>query len=201
MSAKVQKYYDESVKATNAATKATVKDVTFAVVGDSVTEADSPDIVTGLVGAGSWVNYARGDGLAYVGGWADGGASTAEMLANTKPVKADVLVVLAGTNDFGNGVPVAESAANIAAIVKKVGAKRVIVSAIPPSNGEPETAAAYNTALQSFAKKQGWGWVDSSVKLRTADNTYIDGLTVDGVHPTPAAARMIGESIRAAILG
>lgn len=201
VSERVQAYYDENVALAKAtATRAAAKDVSFAAVGDSVTEADSPNVIAGLVGPGSWIKYAAGDGVTYAGGWADGGARSESMAANVKPVKADVLVVLAGTNDFGNNVPFSESAANIITIVKTVGAKRVIVSATPPSDSMPAEGAAYNTELQAFAKGKGWTWVDATAKLRTKDNTYISGLTLDGTHPTAEAARMIGESIRAAIL-
>jgi len=197
VSPQVQDYYEKNIKSPTATP--TTKPVTFAAVGDSVTEADSPDVINGVVGPGSWINYAAGSGVTYAGGWADGGAQSARMAANVKPVKADVLVIVAGTNDYGNSVPFKDSAANITTIVNKVGVQRVLISAVPPSDKMPEEAAAYNEELKAFTASKGWRWVDSSEKLRSQDNTFVQGMTKDGTHPTVEAARIIGQTIRAAL--
>jgi lysophospholipase L1-like esterase len=199
VASKVQDYYDKSVAGAKVTNAPDAKTVRYAAYGDSISEGNSPSFVDGKFGSLSWASY-LGPGFTFAGGWADGGVKSATMLEHAKPVKADALVIIAGTNDYGNGVPFDESAANIAGIVQKVGAKRVLVSAVPPSDILPAEAAAFNTELKAFVASKGWGWVDSSAKLRTNDNAYVEGMTVDGTHPTEKAARIIGETIRAALL-
>jgi hypothetical protein len=43
----------------------------FAAVGDSITDADSPDFATGDFGAASWATYVVDDGFVFAGGWAE----------------------------------------------------------------------------------------------------------------------------------
>jgi lysophospholipase L1-like esterase len=176
------------------------KAITFSVIGDSITKADSPDIVNKAVGAGSWITYASVDGVEFAGGWAEAGAQTNAMAAHATPVVSDVLVVLAGTNDAAKGVPFEESARNIKAIVQAASAKRVVVSAIPPIDDAPWVAESFNARLLAFVQQNGWTWVDAVSGVRTADGVFAEGMTIDGVHPTERAARIIGESIRAVIL-
>jgi lysophospholipase L1-like esterase len=152
------------------------------------------------VGAGSWITYASVDGVEFAGGWAEAGAQTNAMAAHAKPVVSDVLVVLAGTNDAAKGVPFEESARNIKAIVQAASAKRVVVSAIPPIDDAPWVAESFNARLLAFVQQNGWTWVDAVSGVRTADGVFAEGMTIDGVHPTERAARIIGESIRAVIL-
>ena len=85
-------------------------DVTFAAVGDSITVADSPDFMGGDLGDGSWATYVEGAGFGFAGGWAEWGATTGRMAEQVASYDADVLVVLAGTNDVAFGIPFAESA-------------------------------------------------------------------------------------------
>lgn len=206
VSEKVQKYYDEHVASRTptptAAPSATfaARPITFAVIGDSITQADSPDIVNRAVGAGSWITYASVDGVEFAGGWAERGAETNAMAAYARPVVADVLVVLAGTNDAANGIPFEESARNISAIVQAASAKRVVVSAIPPLDEAPWIAESFNAQLLAFVQQNGWTWVDGVAGVRTVDGVFAEGMTIDGVHPTERAARIIGESIRAVVL-
>ncbi|WP_418605516.1 hypothetical protein [Georgenia sp. SUBG003] len=86
-----------------ATTPARADAVRLAAVGDSITEADSPDFDGGDLGPESWVFHAVGEDVALVGGWARWGATTAQMAAAAEPVEADVLVILAGTNDVAPG--------------------------------------------------------------------------------------------------
>ncbi|WIA96397.1 SGNH/GDSL hydrolase family protein [Curtobacterium sp. MCBA15_004] len=171
----------------------------FAVVGDSVTAANSPDIDNGQAGDASWAYYANRDGARLVGGWALGGATTEAMNAAVKPYQADTLVILAGTNDSGQGVPFDTTAANLRSIVDKAGIDRVIVSSIPPRNAAPATAAAYNTKLKQLSESAGWTFVDAAAALREGD-TYRDGFTADGIHPTAEGAKALGGALHDAIV-
>lgn len=196
---RVQQYYDEQVTKANVAPTPTssVASIRYAVYGDSITEGNSADFVGGELGSLSWTSY-LGSGFTFAGGWAKGGVETDEMLANARPVIADVLVLLAGANDYAHDVPFAQTAANLDGIVATTGVSRVVVSAVPPSDLAPDDAAAFNVNLQKLAAARGWQFIDPMAELRAGTN-YARGMTSDGVHPTEAAAQLIGKGIAAAI--
>lgn len=174
--------------------------VSFAAVGDSITKANSVDLTGFRVGDRSWVRYAAGSGLRFAGGWANGGAETATMVRNVLPVHADVLVIVAGTNDTAHGVPFSTTARNLLTIARKVGIERVVVSAIPPRNATPTVSVEFNRNLELFVTAQGWTFVDAMAGVREGDQ-YADGMTRDGTHPTRRGAAVIGAAIAKAIKG
>lgn len=169
--------------------------VTFAAVGDSLTAGQSAAFAQGSLDPGTWVSQLPGDRLVFKGGWAVPGSTTQQMRDGVAPVDADLLIVMAGTNDVGLNVPLATSEANLEAIVRIVGGRTVVISAIPPSNTYPTQAAAYNQALESFARVHGWHWVDPWAQVRDGE-VYKQGATLDGVHPVPDAARIVGQVMR-----
>ena len=177
----------------------TSKPVTFAAVGDSITEANSTDFSAGKIGSRSWVSYV-GPGVAFAGGWALSGARSAAMAENAKDVEADVLVIVAGTNDVYNDVPFEQSTRNLVRVAEKVGARKVLVSAIPPIDSEPELSPPFNQQLQQFAMSRGWVFVDPMAGVREGDR-FAAGMTTDGIHPTEAAAQVIGAALGKAITG
>ncbi|MGR0220120.1 SGNH/GDSL hydrolase family protein [Agromyces sp. ZXT2-6] len=170
---------------------------TFAAVGDSITDADSPDYPAGDFGAASWATYVVADGFAFAGGWAEWGATTEQMADAVGPIEADVLVVLAGTNDVAFGFPFGESAANLERIVDVVGIEDVVVVSIPPMDAFPDGVEDYNERLDDLADDRGWRFVDASAGLRTTDGSYREGMSSDGLHPSPDGARVLGEAIAA----
>jgi lysophospholipase L1-like esterase len=170
---------------------------TFAAVGDSITDADSPDFATGNFGAASWATYVVDDGFTFAGGWAEWGATTAMMADAVAPIEADVLVVLGGTNDVAFGIPFDESAANLDRIVDTVGIEDVVVVSIPPMDAFPDGVEEYNERLDDLADDRGWRFVDASAGLRTADWRFGDGMSSDGLHPSADGARVLGEAIAA----
>lgn len=172
----------------------------FTAVGDSVSQGDSPDFSAGRTGSLSWVTYAKSASVAFAGGWAVRGSTTAQMAAGAQRVDADVLVILAGTNDVGQNIPFSQSTVNLDKIVDTFGAERVVVCAIPPRNDKPRAAADYNSSLWQLAQQRGWTFVDAMAGIRNGE-IYADGMTNDGIHPTQAAARIIGKAIAQAIAG
>ncbi len=171
----------------------------LAVVGDSISEADSYNFSAGALGPGSWVSHAVGDGVRFAGGWAVSGALTSQMARGAKPVDADVLVILAGTNDVYRGLPFDACGANIRSIADTVGARRVVVSSIPPIDFERALVTAYNEYLQALARASGWEFVDAAAGIRQGDR-FAEGMSRDGVHPTVRAAQAIGGAIRKHVL-
>lgn len=173
--------------------------VRFAAVGDSITDADSPDFAAGDIGAASWATYVVDDGFAFAGGWVDWGATTGLMADSVGPIEADVLVVLAGTNDVAFRIPFEESAANLDRIVEVVGIEDVVVVSIPPFETLPAGAEAYNERLHGLATDRGWRFVDASAGLRTADGRFAEGMSSDGLHPSVEGARVLGAAIATAL--
>ena len=176
---------------------ATSKSVTFAAVGDSITEANSSDFLAGKIGSRSWVSHV-GPEATFAGGWALSGARSSAMAENARDVEADVLVILAGTNDVFNDVPFEQSAGNLVRVAEKVGTEKVLISAIPPIDFEPELATRFNQELKQFAMSRGWVFVDPMTGIRE-DDRFAGGMTTDGVHPTEAAAQAIGTALGNAI--
>jgi lysophospholipase L1-like esterase len=171
----------------------------LAVVGDSISEADSYNFSAGVLGPGSWVSHAVGDGVRFAGGWAVSGALTSQMARGAGPVDADVLVMLAGTNDVYRGLPFDTCGANLRSIADTVGARRVVVSSIPPIDFERALVTAYNDYLRTLAQASGWEFVDATAGIRQGDR-FAEGMSFDGVHPTVLAAETIGAAIRAHVL-
>lgn len=179
----------------------------FVVVGDSIT-AGSADVAQPLVGDrvqgdASWLPAAEQvSGWDLVAGWAVPGATTADMLSGVAPTDwtADVLVVMAGTNDLARGVPWAESADDLEGIVATVGAPTVVVVAIAPMDPRPAARSGYNAALADLAGRNGWTYLDPWGGV-DAGGAFTPGASGDGIHPTPAVAadvgRRIGQSLAA----
>jgi lysophospholipase L1-like esterase len=181
------------------AADATIK---FAYAGDSLTSAST-----------SWLKQLDDPSLVKVGGYAKSGYTTKQVLANIKPVAGvDVLVILLGTNDVHFGVPRSEVKANIDKIVAKVGAPRVLISYIPPSDvtmskgiNRQVDSALLNRYLLNVAYHRGWMMYDPWAPYRTSKNGWTPGASKDKVHPTATvsevAAERMEEYIRQSVEG
>ena len=129
-------------------------------------------------------------------GWAVPGATTADMLAGVEPTDwtADVLVVMAGTNDLVRGLPWEQSAADIEGVVAAAGAPTVVVVAIAPNDPRAAARNGYNAALADLASRNGWTYLDPWGEV-DAGGAFTPGASPDGVHPTPAVAAEVGSRI------
>lgn len=176
---------------------------TFMVAGDSITAAGSRTVAAGQVGEASWINYVNTPGttapLAWTGGWALGGAQSGDMAAALRPGSADALVILAGTNDLAHGTGHTQIAENLARIARIVRAPVVLLSSIPPRDDAVAATLDYNDFLRTLAGERGWMYVDASAGLRSDANTFVEGLSDDGVHPNVAGARILGAAIGQAL--
>ncbi len=177
--------------------EATAAPVTFAAVGDSLTNANSDDFSRLDVGDLSWVRYVS-PAVEFVGGWARGGAQTPDMVVSAQPVRADVLVVLAGTNDLAHGRSFAAISRDLVAITRKVGVARVIVVALPPRDSTPATITEFNRQLAVFVEGRGWTFVDAMEGLRSGE-LYAAGMSRDGLHPDRAGAQVMAAALSQAI--
>lgn len=197
-------WYDENGLPTSCVTDTAmpVEDVHFAAAGDSITAWI--DRSGGDVSAGSWTTYTAEDGLTFVfDGWAKGGAKLTEIAANTTPVNtAEVLVIMAGTNDLGDrwGTPVDQMRASIVEIATKSQAPIVVLSAVAPYSGHGVWSTLWNAELAQLAGANGWVYVDPWPGVRAADGGWAPGASVDGIHPTPATAEYIAPRMRELLL-
>ncbi|MGY1767572.1 SGNH/GDSL hydrolase family protein [Geodermatophilus sp. SYSU D00779] len=165
---------------------------TFAVVGDSITAGGEVISDARVGGSASWVPAAaEASRLSFVGGWAMPGATTEDARAAVVPEDADVLVVMAGTNDVLQGRPWEESAANLESIAASAGDRVVAVVTIAPSDVVPQARRAYNAALAPLALRHGWVLIDPWSDVEAADR-FVVGTTTDGTHLTDRAARTVG---------
>ncbi len=172
--------------------------VPFAYAGDSITAR--PD---------SWLHQLESDDrLHAVGGYAHSGYRADQVLAEIGPVpQARVLVVEVGTNDVNQAIPLDRTIANVDAIVRKVGAGRVLVVAGPPSDWTWSRWGAdrrsgqivLTDALHADADSHGWAFVDPFRSLRAADGAYLPGTSPDGIHPTAEANRSVAAAMADAI--
>jgi lysophospholipase L1-like esterase len=173
--------------------------VRVAVVGDSLTAGGGRMLSWGLT-RDTWISYAEGDGIEYVGGWAKGGTTVQEQAANVRPVgDVDVLVLMAGTNNVRLHIGFAQSASSYDRIVDTIHPKHVIVGAIPPYDRNPRAAAVYEQQLRSYVAAKRWDFVDPWGFARDG-LVFRPGVSLDGVHPVTAGYERLGENYRAAIL-
>lgn len=179
--------------------RADLAPVTFAVVGDSITAWTSLQ-----PGESSWVGAARAPRVALVGGWAVSGATTSDMLESIDVVPdADVLVIMAGTNDFLPEFPdwtLDASLQRITAIAAATGIDRVVLSAIAPNDHRSATTTEFNEALAQLASRHHWTWIDPWSSVRTSAGAFVPGVSADGIHPSVQVEMQVGTALRAAIL-
>jgi len=171
-----------------------------AIVGDSLTAGGARTIPAMGLDQDTWMTYAQGNGVTWVGGWAMGGATVQTMAQNARPIpRVDVLVLMAGTNDVRHHVTFAQSASSYVSIVTTIHPRHVIIGAIPPYDADPMAAAAYAKQLKAFARAKGWGYTDPWHFARDGQN-YAAGVSNDGIHPMTGGYRIIGHEYREAIL-
>jgi len=110
-----------------------------------------------------------------------------------------VVVILAGTNDIAEKTgPMTQEATlddfRAMAEMARANGIKVVVGSIPPADDFPwnkglEPAPkikAMNERLQAWCKSEGVVWVDYYSALTDEKGAMKPGLSLDGVHPTPA---------------
>lgn len=174
--------------------------VRVAIVGDSLTAGGGRTIPEMGLDQNTWMTYAEGDGVNWVGGWAKGGTTVQIMADNVTPVRdVDTLVLMAGTNDVRLGFTFDQARSSYERIVAILKPEHVIIGAIPPYNRAPDRAADYERQLKGFALAEGWTFFDPWRFARDG-KVYQAGISNDGIHPTTAGYRIVGREYRDAIL-
>ncbi|WIE79604.1 SGNH/GDSL hydrolase family protein [Curtobacterium sp. MCSS17_016] len=171
--------------------------LTFTYAGDSLTAMDA-----------SWMRQLKDPTIANVGGTSIGGATSTRILERSSAHDADVLVVMAGTNDLRYGYSTKSILNNIDKITKKVGARHVVIAAIAPSNitnyskkhiDRRKQGEILNRDLQNHALTRGWMFVDPWAADRRLDGGWPSSRTYDGVHPTVAMSKKVSVRMQQAI--
>jgi lysophospholipase L1-like esterase len=171
--------------------------ISVVAVGDSLATGDGNDSTP--ADPGSWRQYLTG-GMAVTDGWWRNGATTTLMADNLELTRGDVLVIMGGTNDAAEDIPVFKTASAVKRIVQKVETDTVILCAIPPFPRDPEGAAAINEKLEALALESGWFWLDPWELYRDGDDWTGDA-SLDGVHPNEPVYRGAGTVIAQTIHG
>jgi hypothetical protein len=171
--------------------------ISFAAVGDTVTDWRAP---TGTSPT-SWVTYAGTTPVQFEGGYAQVGARAEILAAHTRPVDAEVLVMMVGTTDVRLGSANDDTELALQRIANRAGASHVLISSIPPVRGQIEATAQFNEWLARVAYRHGWSFVDAGGAVRTANCRFRPGLSINGVRPNAEGARLIGEAVRSALTG
>lgn len=176
-------------------------------VGDSITQAGSESAVR-MPSGRSWVRYVVTDDRTpwrFVANVAVRGRRLDEMAARfEREVLArepQGVVLLGGTNDTLQGVPVAASLVPLEAMVvaaQEAGAAVWVVAPPPLAPGRGDIVAL-RVAEQALVEELGATWVDVVDSVAGPDGSWSPGMSRDGVHPTRAGARAWGVAVLAAV--
>lgn len=172
--------------------------VTFASEGDSISAlADN----NGKTITWSWVRDAVKDGgLKYIGVYMRAGATTKELVQHAVPTKAEVMIVMGGTNDVTTGVSTSSTLNNIAEIFKRTGGKYKILTAIAPRNIYTQQTNITNYWLEQLAKQHHWIFIDPWVSFRASNGSWIKGTNADVTHPNTITGMIVGQIMHDKIL-
>ncbi|WP_062304397.1 SGNH/GDSL hydrolase family protein [Demequina subtropica] len=179
--------------------------VEIVVVGDSLSLGDSTAFTADGLGEGSFVYWALGEDVRFVGGDAIPGATSTRMrdrlLKGSLVIPAcDVLVLALGTNDLGFGVAFDDTSQALVSLAEGGAAPRTMLLAIPPYGREDQPpSVSYNQRLAMLASEQGWEFVDAAVPARDGGG-WAEGMTSDGIHYSGDVVRLVGEVLADALV-
>lgn len=180
--------------------------ISFAVYGDSISQADSLAFSNLDVGRGSWAYYVDTSRVVMTGGWVRGGGTVTELLTTAPEDHAQVYVVFLGTNDLKRpNVAFEKYAADLQSLYERVGPARpksfLVVGTGPKTKGPSPRAAMMNERTAALAAAKGWSYVDPWTDLVGPGNTWAQPqYTTDGLHPSAEGAKLLAPVMTAAIL-
>lgn len=170
--------------------------VSVAVVGDSNSTGFFGTLEAGVAAKKAWVSLLPEDDFVWVGGWAHDGATSTQMAEQALPVAgAELVLIMAGTNNIAVGMPGEALASDLEHIVEVTGARSVGLVAIPPLNPLPQQALALNADLARLARDRGWMFFDPWTELRTSEGMWETEYLSDGVHTTAGGYQQMASAL------
>lgn len=172
---------------------------TFVALGDS----NSTTSGGGSQGSGWWVmaGILSEQRLYAVGNAGIAGNTSTQIAARVQDAIAlqpRIVSVLAGTNDFHNGVSTAQWKTNITTIIDALLAARIqpVLCTIPPRRSTTYLSETMlrNEWLCNYARGKGITVLDFfAICVNPATGAFADGMSVDDLHPSPAANVLMAE--------
>lgn len=175
---------------------------TVEVYGDSIANGDSANFQGADAGPTSWTYYIGEHGLRFVGGFAQGGRTSAGVSSEDRGVRATLVVYGLGTNDFRTEVPFEEFATNARDFASRQDPQEqfVVVALGPMNDRSKDKIEEWNSQLTALAEAEGWTLVDPWQGIRDKDNTYVEGYNQDALHPNSAGAELYAENMSKQLL-
>jgi lysophospholipase L1-like esterase len=106
-------------------------------------------------------------------------------------VNPKIIVILAGTNNVGADTSAADVTQGLKALVdmcrQKAPAATIVLSGIFPRSDKPDLnpiISEINKGLEKFADNKSIRFLNVNDKLTDSSGKLLDGMTVDGLHPT-----------------
>lgn len=173
--------------------------------GDSITFQNS-DNNSGLWGGGcywgvlSWLSQGRIVFRGHAGIPGDTSAAVAtRFTAEALAYPADMMFIMAGTNDVSGAVSQSTTIANIVAMIRAARSRgQIVVVVSPPPRGDNAghntTTAALNTALKPVVETEGAVWIDVYTPLAASGYASGSANTTDGVHPKAPAVKIMAQT-------
>lgn len=145
-----------------------------------------------------------------------GGQTTPQMLVRFREdvikLHPQVVIILAGINDIAENTGpskienVAGNIISMAELARVNGIKVIVCSVLPalsfpwhPGINPVESIIRLNTLLKNYADKYNVGYVDYYSAMADENRGMKEGLTMDGVHPTPEGYKIMEPLAMAAI--
>ena len=185
-------------------------------IGDSIVAggyANSGTLANVDINGRAWLAWATlySDGkIFHAGVSATAGYTTAQILATHVPVaiaaKPSFCVVLGGTNDMLQAIPLATTAANLTAIYNALLGAGVtpVLATIPPRNNPIGnnllSISQINAWITRYAQNNNLPLVDfHGVLVDPATGQYLSTLFLDDYHPNAAGAKVMGAALQTAL--
>lgn len=172
-------------------------------LGDSIT-IGNVDLANQAFGDNSWFQQliVRSNGmLRYIYNAGISGQRTDQMLARIQTdvisKKPDMCIILGGTNDVSQSIPIATTRANIETMITTLLQNNIlpVLCKIPPRNGTAYDSGTslINLNVVDLARKYKLPLIDfySVVTTNTGDYISSPAYTLDGTHPTAIAAKQM----------
>jgi lysophospholipase L1-like esterase len=126
-------------------------------------------------------------------GWTTG--TMAEHFNDALATGAQVITIMGGTNDCGYGVPISQTAANIASMVtaaEQAGRRPVLIGPLPREGGDP-CLLSLRAMEAAYASANGITFVDPWDAFSGPD--AFQTLYVDGTHPNAQGAFLLASVV------